>query len=630
VRAQEQGEVARAAELFAAIAKRHELIADYAGWLEARSLLDLERAGEAARAAQRALERVPDSPISSRLYRVLGDADLALDREEQARAAWESARAASREAEEQAALSLAIGGSHERADRVEAAAREYRELWVGHPTLAEGEEGGKRLAALEADLGEPLRSAPDFLKRADRLFAAHRNEASFEAYGRALRGPLKPSELTRARKRRARILFRLRRYQDAEKAFRALGSEPEARLWTARSLARAGRVQEAIRAFEALSSEANGPEARRAHLLVALLLDGEEEGERARRHYIALVEQKRAPGLAAAALWRLGWAAYRNQRAQEARERLSQLVATQADPLESLRARYWAARALETLEPKQARSELEELARAYPFSYYGWRASQRIALNGAPVRPERPIARGRAVIADRELARARVLLEGGLQEELLRELRRLARKARGLDDRLELARLFSDAGDFHGAERLLVDAYAEALARGPVPGLEELWWLAWPDAYRELVKRALPAEATVETELVYAVMREESGYRPEVVSAAGALGLLQIMPETGEHLARELGLGRFSTPDLFTPAINLRLGGFYLENLARRFGGNLAAAIASYNAGPEAVARWIDAPPSDDDVWVESIPYQQTRGYVRRVLRSLQVYRALY
>jgi len=134
----------------------------------------------------------------------------------------------------------------------------------------------------------------------------------------------------------------------------------------------------------------------------------------------------------------------------------------------------------------------------------------------------------------------------------------------------------------------------------------------------------------VEPGLVYAVMREESGYRPEVVSISGARGLLQIMPETGERLALGESLAGFSPDDLFDPRINIQLGSAYLEQLMLRFDGRRSAAVASYNAGPEPVSNWLAEGPVEDDEWVEAIPYDQTREYVKRVLRSLHVYSALY
>jgi soluble lytic murein transglycosylase len=201
----------------------------------------------------------------------------------------------------------------------------------------------------------------------------------------------------------------------------------------------------------------------------------------------------------------------------------------------------------------------------------------------------------------------------------------------GLADRLELAQLYRSAGSYRAAQRLVLDPYKEELARGPSPTLEELWWHAWPAAYLEQVEEATRSPGSVESALVLSIMREESGFRPRVVSPVGARGLLQIMEPTGQRLAQAIGHEDFEADDLFEPRTNIRLGSYYLGELSRRFDGRLSAAIASYNAGPEAVAAWLEARPElDDDEWIESIPYEQTRSYVKRVLRSLQAYRLLY
>jgi soluble lytic murein transglycosylase len=127
-------------------------------------------------------------------------------------------------------------------------------------------------------------------------------------------------------------------------------------------------------------------------------------------------------------------------------------------------------------------------------------------------------------------------------------------------------------------------------------------------------------------------MREESSFRPKVMSSAGARGLLQLMPETAERMTRMYSLGAFDEEALFVPETNIAAGSAYLDHLAGRFPGRLSAAVGSYNAGPLAVKRWLKGPSGEleDDVWVEDIPYGQTRSYVKRVLRSYYVYKTLY
>ena len=96
------------------------------------------------------------------------------------------------------------------------------------------------------------------------------------------------------------------------------------------------------------------------------------------------------------------------------------------------------------------------------------------------------------------------------------------------------------------------------------------------------------------------------------------------------RLADRSGRQGFDPDDLFDPRTNIELGSFYLAELRGLFPAKLSASIASYNAGPHVVAKWVDGDQRPDDEWVESIPYSQTRSYVKRVLRSLEAYRSLY
>jgi soluble lytic murein transglycosylase len=126
-------------------------------------------------------------------------------------------------------------------------------------------------------------------------------------------------------------------------------------------------------------------------------------------------------------------------------------------------------------------------------------------------------------------------------------------------------------------------------------------------------------------------MQTESRFDPRVTSWAGARGLVQLMPGTAKDLARQAGLADFDADNLFQPALNLDLGTRYLGNLVRRFGGDEAAvplAIPSYNAGAGAVERWLDRRRSwDYDLFIEAIPFDETRAYTQSVLERWLTYR---
>jgi soluble lytic murein transglycosylase len=340
------------------------------------------------------------------------------------------------------------------------------------------------------------------------------------------------------------------------------------------------------------------------------------------------------------AQWRLAWLAWRAGDWARARTAFTRYLADEREPEGLQRGRYWRARTLLREGNAAGERELAELAREAPFTYYGWRAASREAEKedapsvatpeDAEVASAPPSLAPPPALPPALLRRLEILLAAGLDERAAREVRPLAGRAASLGTRLALGQLLLEAGQFQRAQRLVMDAHRAELTRAPTPGGEALWWLAWPTAFDQAVEPAAAANG-IPAALVYAIMREESGYQPGALSVVGARGLTQIMPETGRRLASDLGAARFDPDELFVPERNLELGAFYLSRLVDRFDGRLSAAIASYNAGPEAVARWLASGAElEDDEWVEAIPYEQTRGYVKRVLRSLHAYRMLY
>jgi soluble lytic murein transglycosylase len=183
-----------------------------------------------------------------------------------------------------------------------------------------------------------------------------------------------------------------------------------------------------------------------------------------------------------------------------------------------------------------------------------------------------------------------------------------------------------DVRSAHGVARL---ALRRDLSGPVVPASRDLWAIAYPDAFRDLVVRYTRGSA-VEPELLQALMREESALDPKALSWAGAVGLTQLMLPTAREVARSLRIRAPSAEQLQNPSTNIQLGAAYLARLLQRFDGNVALAVASYNAGEGAVSRWRAARPETElDRWVEEIPLSETRGYVKRVLRSWNTYRLL-
>ena len=151
------------------------------------------------------------------------------------------------------------------------------------------------------------------------------------------------------------------------------------------------------------------------------------------------------------------------------------------------------------------------------------------------------------------------------------------------------------------------------------------WECVYPTPHLPAVQQKAELRR-VPVPLVYAVMRQESAFRPLVVSSASAVGLMQIIPSTARQIAAELGTSY--DPDLMTvPAVNIRFGTYYLRRLLDIFADRPELAAASYNAGPNAVSTWLRAGQSLPlDVFVARIPYQETRNYVYRVMGNYARY----
>ncbi|MBF0470544.1 MAG: transglycosylase SLT domain-containing protein [Gammaproteobacteria bacterium] len=149
--------------------------------------------------------------------------------------------------------------------------------------------------------------------------------------------------------------------------------------------------------------------------------------------------------------------------------------------------------------------------------------------------------------------------------------------------------------------------------------------LRFPIEHRPLVMTAAE-ENRLQLTWVYAVIRQESVFMADVVSSAGAVGLMQLMPQTAKEVAKKLGMG-YRRSALTQPKTNITYGSRYLRMMLDRFDNNMVLATAAYNAGPHRVKRWLpEKGRIEAELWVETIPFRETRGYVKRVLSYAVIY----
>lgn len=352
--------------------------------------------------------------------------------------------------------------------------------------------------------------------------------------------------------------------------------------------------------------------------------------------------------MSADALFRLFWLYRAENHAEEGLQFLDEIegrFAMAEDSYELERARYWKARVLEAGgKVADALALYESVVTEHPTTYYGLIARERIEL----VNPERgqqlaaatsasteakdlfPIHAG-PLTNDPQFLSAIELLRLGLGELVPMEILAVDRTGLPADSIRLMVVVLSMAKEERAAHGLARIWLRRDLS-GPVSAERRaIWQIAYPQAFRDLVLSNTHAADDLDPDLMQALMREESALDPRALSWAGALGLCQLMPATAGEVAAHLKLKYPTQAQLFDPDLNLKLGSRYLADLLIRAKGIKQFAIAGYNAGEGSVARWRrDNGDADLAEWVEQIPVQETRAYVKRVLRSYNTYKVLY
>lgn len=493
-------------------------------------------------------------------------------------------------------------------------------------------------------------NAPDDIYALARSFERHADWVhAVERYESLLaRRDISPAMVAQATWRLGMCLARLHHYQKAIDLLERARSMPESASFRtellsglSRTYAKLSRHDEAFALNELMLRELRGNTRRRAQLKanIALLYLDQGKYAEAKTQWDTIVAMHPGHREEAEARWWTGWCRWKLKQFEEAIQVWDGLLENGAKRYDlDDRVRYWKARAFEALHRyEEAKALDEELMLDGPVGYYqelarrerkgeSGRRKKETSTTWQPTIPEPDILLERSL----HLARALALDQFGMSDEVGRELKAIHRR----DD------VPRDLVLWLAAKNQIVDiAYVTARHRfapllGAFPegdGFERfVWEQAYPQAYRSLIEGAI-GRSDLDPLLVMSLMWAESTYRPQVVSPAGAIGLLQLMPSTAEQLAEEYGEKHFDSRDLFRPAVNIEFGVRYLKKLKKLFPDNPIAWIAAYNAGEQAVERWLASRKKmDPQEFIEEIPYRETNLYVKKVLNAYWVRQRLY
>lgn len=521
-----------------------------------------------------------------------------------------------------------------------------KQLWLRFPASPEAKEAGSLLATnLGGELWAP--QAADRLTRAQAFLAqAFHVEAIDELKKFLAQDPTSPRR-AEAKLKLGVAQVRLKQYDQARESFRSLLKEggqesQEATVWLARVYLRQGSGDKLLELAKTVQASSLSPEQKgQVGLLVGIWLEDQKQFDEAIARYRAVAKTGEPASQRAEARWRIGWVHYRTGQYREATETLQSIIERHDGEFEP-QALYWMARATEQSGTSQAGELYRQLCERYVYTYYCQLARERLTVpvtdtiaaveaggNASPVDREEPAppSANRGEIGQQNAYRRAIELKPlGLDADAAREVAALTdRYSKDPEALVLLSTMLNEVGAYHHALRLARGRFRDKLERTGGALSPALWNVAYPTGLLPTIK--LQSAKGVDPFLIAAIIREESQYDLKAVSRVGAIGLMQVMPATANTVAQRIGIPPVGRDDLFDQDTNIRIGVRYVEQLLEQFSGNLVYTIAAYNAGPVVVNSWRDQHGTySQDEFVEMIPYQETRQYVKRVLRSYREY----
>ena len=518
------------------------------------------------------------------------------------------------------------------------------ELWRKYPESPEAQTVEQVVRSGQPNALPWNPSLEDYYQRAETFYDLARFEAAIRDLQKFLAGRPQGPRYEQGLFQLGMAHVRLKQYPQAAQIFRRLLETPsaytgKAAVWLAKVYLRQDQGWLLLKFRDSLPPGLSVDERGRILWLSGVWAEGQHTIQQAVLAYENAYRVADLPAIKTDALWRLGWLHYQEGAWEDAVEAFRSLAATAPGRNWQNRAHYWEARALDRLgRDDEAQTLYLQVSAEWPMTYYGQLSEFRL---------RRPLHVGRehqeywtnqamsvpassAFQTHTHFQKAMELLTLDFHREATEELLLVKEHYGDQPHTLyALAPHLLEVGDYASPILIAKRYFRELLERRRISLGSPLWRMAYPTGYVTKIRRY--ADPHVDPLLVAGIIREESLYNPKALSPVGAMGLMQFMPETANRVARRLGLGSVNREDLLKGDLNVRLGVAYVGELLRDYKGNLIRAVAAYNAGPDAVSRWIAKfGARDADEFVELISYRETRRYVKRVITSYRIYHAIH
>ena len=624
-----QDKAAEAIPLLVEAEHKLPLLGDYAALYQAEALFKLKRYVEAAAKAASIPKIYPSTLLTRRSEKLLADIFFDSGDYKGALKICRSFIERYPSGSDSIDVLFKSGRCREEAGDKNSAAQVYRGIWLNNPAEPQASKAWERIQELEKSGVKIAAFTPEELfQRASALYARNqRTDALQTLQSIPLEGQT-PEFAARVDLRIGMAHFRLRNYKQAEKsltkaaASSVAGIRAEARFWLAKSIEQQERYEQAFDLYMELAREGGKQELSDDALMEAagmrrglgLYLD-------AARLYEQVSKSRPDSRLISRAAWESAWCRYLAGDYAGAAESLKILL---KDGTEREKSLYWLGRSLENIADVNAATYFRTLLDEYPDGFYAaWYRDQRglgdsrESLGQRNALAELPLLSG--------FEKPRLLASLGMPAEARSEMGAAIKK---MGDKKKispgLTRLYLEMGDYRSALGLFKENSALKWDKTTLP----LWTAGYPKAYSGQVGQYSSANSVSEA-LIYAMIRTESSFSNEIRSPAGAIGLMQLMPNT----AKDINGGKepLNPLRLTDPEFNIKLGTRYFRELLNRYDGDAVYAIAAYNAGSGTLGRWrkkLNGLKKDE--FIENIPYRETRDYIKKVYASAATYRQLY
>ena len=394
----------------------------------------------------------------------------------------------------------------------------------------------------------------------------------------------------------AHSLFRQKRYSESAELYKVINNH----YWRARSLLRAGDID----TFESeLAKLLKTGDPRNGSILIAYGIKKKRDKDIKGAIATFKTALSQYPSAKEEALWATGWTYYISRDYANALEIFSQLYETNGN----LKYLYWKSRCLENMDEQKPLKLSAQKNTNQSRNFY---SSLFILKNRQPLPPVKKASLN-TLINSRPSERIDMLTKLGFKNEAIAELLHRSNKNPDTDELIYICSYLNNLGNYKMAINLI----------SKVSYSEEFHELFYPIVHWPAVEEA-SRENELDPLLILSIMREESRFAADARSAAGALGLMQLMPQTASRLSKYIKLNLKHSDELYDAKTNILIGSYYLKHLIKTFN-SIPVALAAYNAGEDAVKEWLKKGNFNTiDEFIEDIPYSETQNYVKKVMTT--------